>query len=220
MSSIQSISLPLHGYPSQQLSHARAEAIREGACALDRALFEHPQNVVATREALERFRSCVTDMGLWDRVKDIFINGCRKRAILKALARCHIASYESGRKYLAETGEYPLKTGASSLYLLSKLLPHVRSAMLMPMPTGSPEAPLTLTSSGPPIQLWVPGVDLRLPLMPECFGDGDGALSESEYGWLMHTPYADGKSIHQLLSARRGSEGAADCAWVDAILRP
>lgn len=197
-----SVSLPLRGYPSRQLSEARADAIQFGVGALEHALFSEADDAVASRAAFEKFRRCVTQMGLWDRIKDLFTNGARKRSILEALARCHIGSYVQGREYLRSLGEYPLKTGESSLYLLRHLTPEARSRMLMPIPDDySYERPV-LATSGPPVHLRVPGVDLRLPLMADCFGDGDGAITPTEYDWLMCEAFVGGRSISQMLSEK------------------
>ncbi|WP_087688813.1 MULTISPECIES: hypothetical protein [unclassified Pandoraea] len=197
-----SLSLPLQGYPSRQLSEARADAIHDSVRALEDTLSDEADNAVASRVAFERFRRSVTQMGPWDRIKDVFTNGARKRSILEALARCHIGSYMQGRQYLSEVGEYPLKAGESSLYLLRHLTPDARSRMLMPTPDNLSCERLTLAESGPPIHLRVPAVDLRLPLMADCFGDGDGAITPYEHQWLMHQAFMGGRSISQILSDR------------------
>ncbi|ALS62136.1 hypothetical protein [Pandoraea norimbergensis] len=196
------LSLPLHGYPAQQLSEVRADAIQFGVGALEHALRNEVDNTVASRAAFEQFRRCVMQMGLWDYIKDFFTNGARKRSILDALARCHIGSSVQGREYLRALGEYPLKTGESSLYLLAHLTTDVRSYMLMPTPDNLSCERLILADSGPPIQVIVPGIGLRLPLMADCFGDGYGAVTPTEYNWLMNGEFAGGKSISQILSDR------------------
>lgn len=66
------LSLPLHGYPAQQLSEVRADAIQFGVGALEHALRNEVDNTVASRAAFEQFRRCVMQMGLWDYIKDFF----------------------------------------------------------------------------------------------------------------------------------------------------
>ncbi|VVE32312.1 hypothetical protein PIN31009_03689 [Pandoraea iniqua] len=197
-----SLSLPLHGYPSQQLSDVRANAISEAVRALHHTLFNEAGGAVESHAAFERFRRDVTQMGPWDHIKDIFSNGSRKRSILEALARCHIGSYLQGQRYLSATGEYPLKAGESSLYLLRHLTADARARMLMPKPDDLAYEPPTLATFGPPVHLRVPGVDLRLPLMADCFGDGDGAITPAEYDWLMCGAFIGGRSISQILSEK------------------
>jgi len=205
------VPLKVQGYPAQQLSGVRADSISDALGAIHDALFDAAGNPRVVHAAFDRFRAAMTQMGPWDCIKDIFTCGSHKRTILDALARCHVASYEEGRRYLSDLGEYPLRTGESSLYLLRMLAQDVRSVALMPMPDNLCEEPPRLAASGPPIQLWIPGIRLRLPLMPDCFGNGAGAVTDEELEWLMDGRGPGGKSIRQYLSERHDQRTEAEC---------
>lgn len=209
-SPIPSVPLNVQGYPLQRLSDARAQSIQDAVNAIEDALCHEDADPAGIHGAFDRFRISTARMGPWDHIKDIFTNGARKHTILAALARCHIASYAAGRRYLRALGEYPLRTGESSLYLLRMLTPEVRSGMLMPIPPNVCDEAPRLAESGPPIQLWIPGVGLRLPLMADCFGIGDGAITEDELAWLLDGRDRYGKSIRQYLAERHDRRTEAE----------
>lgn len=215
MRPIPSRSLPVQGYPGGALSETRADAFRKNADALALVMREHSDNAFRIWAAFERFRCDLTHMGLRDCATDLFTNGAQKRLILDALARCHIASNPLGRRHLRGLGEYPLQTGASSLYLLQKLPLDIRQAMIGPSSDTPIKQRPEVFSCGL-ITVGIPGADLRLPLMPECFGAGEGAISAREYETLMDGAHTAGSSIRDWLAVTYRS---LDCNELDSLAR-
>ncbi|WP_447639724.1 hypothetical protein [Pandoraea norimbergensis] len=195
-------SLPVQGYPGGELSELRAETVRTCIDALDLVIKNYADNGSRLSAAFQRFRHDVTQMGLRDRVVDVFANDGQKRSILDALVRCHIASTPEGRQHLRESGEYPLKTGESSRYLFQKLNADARSVMLRPL-AGSPVNEGVAVSPCGLVTVQIPGVCMRVPLMPECFGCGDGAITEMECEGLMDSACGASNSIRECLVSMR-----------------
>ncbi|WP_087721482.1 hypothetical protein [Pandoraea sp. PE-S2T-3] len=196
-------SLPVHGYPGGELSELRAERVRKRIDALDIVIRNFADNGSRLSAAFHHFRHGIAQMGLLDWVADVFANDGQKRSILDALVRCHIASTPAGRQHLRELGEFPLKTGESSRFLFQKLNADARSVMLFP----STECPV---NEGPQvfpcglITVQIPGIGLRIPLMPACFGGGDGAITEMERASLLNSSAGEANSIRErLLLVRR-----------------
>ncbi|ALS62137.1 hypothetical protein [Pandoraea norimbergensis] len=204
--SINATALPLQGYPGLQLSDNRAQLIANCVATLDDDL-PWAMSDAAIDASCERFIDDVTRMGVWDRLMDMFQSGSQKREILKAAARCHVASYAHGRRYLFAKGHYPLKTGDQSLYLLQRLLPEARTALLT-----SHAARLPAVSALSIIVVTIPGTPLRLPLLPACFSHADGALSEHEAGLLMDLRTEEWMTVSDTIASRDDALSEPDCA--------
>ncbi|VVE57385.1 hypothetical protein PIN31115_05177 [Pandoraea iniqua] len=204
--SINATALPLQGYPGLQLSANRAQLIADCVATLDDNL-PWVMSDADIETHCERFIGDVTRMGVWDRLMDAFQSGSHKREILKAAARCHVASYAQGRRYLFSKGHYPLKTGDQSLYLLQRLLPGARTSLLT-----SHAARLPSVSALSIIVVTIPGTPLRIPMLPACFSSAEGALSEYEAGLLMNLRTEAWMTVGETIESRDEALSEPECA--------
>lgn len=193
---IDATALPLRGHSGQLISDQRAQLIAERVATLDVAMTSGPEPLNYA-EACEKFIDEVTRMGFWDRLVDLFQGGSQKRETLKAVARCHVATYPFGRRYLHNKGDYPVKVGNQSLHLLQRFTPAARASLLGPSPDRPP-----VVSGLSTIVVGIPGTPLRMPLLAQCFSAADGALSEYETDQLMAIESENGLTIRETMARK------------------
>ncbi|WP_150736819.1 hypothetical protein [Pandoraea anapnoica] len=120
------------------------------------------------------FLNNFTHMGPVDIIRDCFSSGGKKSEVLSRLARCHVATSSAGRDFLV-CRDMLRQVNQDAWELLRGLTPAARETMLKGATLGARDL----------IVLTFPDYELRMPLESDCFGDGDGALSEAESRQLM-----------------------------------
>ncbi len=143
------------------------------------------------REVIGKFRDGLTQEDTWECVQHLFVPDADKDKILKAIARCHVASFEPGNKYLSwRKGQ--AHSDCRIQYLLEKLTSEARNSMLKDLPVLIREPKLADNASLrnvdlPPVVLTLSEIGLRLPLDQRHAGNdgGDGGLRQHETDQLL-----------------------------------
>lgn len=159
--------LPITSLPDHQLSDRRLGV-------LSRFNSEVAENGRPPDSVFLAFLNGFMHLGPVDIIRDCFSSGGKKSEFLSRLARCHVATSNAGRDFLA--GKDMLRqVNQDAWELLRALTPAARETMLKGAALGARDL----------IVVTFPDYELRMPLESDCFGDGDGALSEDESRQLM-----------------------------------
>ncbi|UVA80257.1 hypothetical protein [Pandoraea commovens] len=159
--------LPIESFPGHHFSDRRLGVLSRFNSAITESA--RPPGAVFLA-----FLNGFVHMGPVDIIRDCFSSGGKKSEILSRLARCHVATSSAGRDFLAGK-EMLRQVNQDARELLRGLTPAARQTMLKGTRLGARDL----------IVLTFPDYELRMPLESDCFGDGDGALSEAESRQLM-----------------------------------
>ncbi|MFK0378293.1 hypothetical protein [Pandoraea sp. NPDC090278] len=159
--------LPITSLPDHHFSERRLGV-------LSRFNSEIAENARPPDSVFLAFLNGFKHMGPVDIIRDCFSSGGKKSEVLSRLAHCHVATSSAGRDFLA-CREMLRQVNQDAWELLRGLTPAARQAMLEGAKLGARDL----------IVLTFPDYELRMPLESDCFGDGDGALSEAESMQLM-----------------------------------
>ncbi len=159
--------LPIESLPGHHFSDRRLGVLSRFNSAI-------AENARPPDAVFLAFLNSFTHMGPVDIIRDCFSSGGKKSEILSRLARCHVATSSAGRDFLAGK-EMLRQVSQDARELLRGLTPAARETMLRGATLGARDL----------IVITFPDYELRMPLESDCFGDGDGALSEAESRQLM-----------------------------------
>jgi len=159
--------LPIASLPGHQFSDRRLGV-------LSRFNSEIAENARPPDSVFLAFLNSFMHMGPVDIIRDCFSSSGKKSQVLSRLARCHVATSSAGRDFLAGKEMLP-QVSQDAWELLRELTPAARETMLKGAKLGARDL----------IVVTFPDYELRMPLESDCFGDGDGALSEAESMQLM-----------------------------------